>query len=265
MYDDEKCGQCRSGLDITTNMKISSCFCSIPFKNIDLKSFDNLFHAWLTISSIEDYIRWEHNFISSCKTCDLHFKKVCQGGCLGYKICDMDIIDKSNVGKIYYKEGQDEYNKKLSKIYINFLNEKYDEALSLINSVEQEDKDSKIKHVCLYIYVIKGMITDAEAIAYDLVEHATFPSNLAHEIAGVMQKFGFKDEAIKIMEKSLKIKNQNITQDYKTHLGLAKLYHERGENEISSYHNMQAIKETPRALKMMRERNCNEEKKHEIV
>mgnify|MGYP000854502342 FL=1 len=160
MYDDIKMGQCRTYLDITTNMNISSCFCSIPFTDIPLSLFSSLTHAWQFIKNIEDDLRWNQPTKESCEQCSLWETHQCQGGCLGYKVDNKQYIDNNYVNSHFDLL---EYSKKVSELFILFHKSRYSEFIEQYKNIENRITQTQSQEMS-HLYIVSRILSGDESV-----------------------------------------------------------------------------------------------------
>lgn len=160
MYDDLKTGQCRTYLDITTNMNISSCFCSIPFTDISLSVFSSLTHAWQFIKNIEDDLRWNQPTKKSCGQCALWNTHQCQGGCLGYKVDNKQYIDSNYINSHF---NMLEYSKKVSELFILFHQNRYSEFVEQYKNVENSLMQTQNQDL-YHLYILSKILSGDESV-----------------------------------------------------------------------------------------------------
>ncbi|WP_042199102.1 radical SAM protein [Paenibacillus camerounensis] len=154
IHDDLKFGACRTGVDITTNAKLSSCFCSVPIRDTGLRKYKNIWHAWLSLEHLENKIRWERYTKESCKTCSYHTQQICQGGCLGYKIDAGEHVDFAGI-KYSQNDLPDHYLEELASAYKFFYKSNYVDCYlvlkRLLTQYEHERALWLMAVVCVYL------------------------------------------------------------------------------------------------------------------
>lgn len=97
--DPNRMSHCETCVDISNNLIVQTCFCSLPFEYIKLTDFKSFKECRNFIKSYEDVIRWKTYVIEDCENCTYNRRKICQGGCMGYnKNNDLLKIDKSFLG-----------------------------------------------------------------------------------------------------------------------------------------------------------------------
>lgn len=179
MYDDLKIGQCRTYLDITTNMNISSCFCSIPFTDIPLSIFSSLTHAWQFIKNIEDDLRWNKATKKRCEQCLVWKTHQCQGGCLGYKVDNKQYIDNNYINTHFDLL---EYCKKVSDLFILFHQNRYSEFVEQYRNVENFITQAQSQEL-FHLYIISRLLSGDESVSVSYLKQNLKDTNNALSVA----------------------------------------------------------------------------------
>lgn len=257
MYDDLKMSQCRTYLDITTNMNISSCFCSIPFIDIPLSVFSSLTHAWQFIKNIEDDLRWNKPTKKSCEKCELWNTHQCQGGCLGYKVDNKQYIDISYVNSHFDKL---EYSRKVSELFILFHQNRYSEFVKQYKNVENSITQEHRREI-FHLYILSRILSGDESVTVsDLKQNLKETYNAlsaALDYACVLHDNMRTVDAIAIAYEGISLAGQEKHRAYK----LYEFLHKTIQNNIESKKCLiQYYKLAPLALKRQmlhrQEMNC---------
>ena len=154
MFDDGKVAQCRTSLDIECSGMLSSCYCSIPLDHIELDDFQTIWYAWLSIEHVENKLRWDGIAIDDCKECSYHSDKICQGGCLGYKVEPSQSLTYEEL----ISEQQDlptKYLSQLAQAYKLFYTKEYKDCYILLKELLNEYTHERTLWLmvltCLYV------------------------------------------------------------------------------------------------------------------
>ena len=184
MYDDYKYGMCRTSLDFTTDSKLSSCFCSIPMNNIIIEDFDGLFHAWLCIEYYENIIRWERCTIDRCNSCQYHEQRICQGGCLGFKISKAEYISKSTLFSTLERLPHN-YLNRLAKAYGYFFTRNYELCLLIVTQLHNEYYYDRTEWLFIMCSLIVHEEVNMPAIE-EFIKNNSYPAVRGVDLASVL-------------------------------------------------------------------------------
>lgn len=236
-------GQCSTALDITQNAQIASCFCSVMFNNISYEKFDSLTHAWLFIKYIEDELKWNVYTKDSCKVCENNKRRLCQGGCLGYKPIANRVIDGASLSdfNLLY-----DISKEISKLYISYKNgdfcKCYEKSCELLNKDEYKNSMA-IKEIMLLSSV--GIVRDRKILdeIEILVTTSYYPAIEALICASVLAENKQLDYAIHIAEVGIECE-KNINK-FRLHYFLYKAYKKKKMINESNLHLISYYKLSP--------------------
>ncbi len=225
--------QCSTALDITPDFNIASCFCSMQFKNINVDRFDSLTHAWLFIKYLEDEIKWSVYTKDSCVGCENNIKKVCQGGCLGYK----PGIDKVfNEEKLFDKCELLNRAGDIAKLYVLYKNQNYLDSYNLANQYLQDEKykyNDAVKEIQILsaIYLKKYKTFEKEIIK--MIKESVYPSLEAYLFASALYDDSL-DFSIEIAELGLLLDDTKAR--YHLHYLLYEAFKQKGMKEKAYRH-----------------------------
>ncbi len=248
MYDDLKVGQCRTYLDITTNMNVSSCFCSIPFVDIPLSFFSSLTHAWQFICNIEDDLRWNEPTKESCKTCIFWNTHKCQGGCLGYKVSSNQYIDKN-----YINSHQDLVvkSKAYADLFVLFHKGCYTDYISKYETIKSSS-DNILDHELLHLYIISRLLTEDVSVSLHYLKknlHNNYNVlSEALDYARLLYDNGRTDDAVAIAYEGISLAKDETYRAYKLYEFLSRVMPNRAE---SQKYLIQYYKSAPLAVKKL--------------
>lgn len=247
MYDDLKSGQCRTYLDITTNANISSCFCSLPFRDVSMESFDSLTHAWLFIKDLEDEIRWNKHTKESCVTCELSQNQICQGGCLGYKIIENQFVDPNflikNQDKLYKL-------KAIADIYIRFHTGNYESGYECCKALDAEMRGTHLLEM-LYLYncICAKKDMDLLTLVGNYLERSYHPSTEAMEFVTILKNSNFKELAVDVAKMGIELENSQRCNTYRLYEFLYLAYKDMGDVKNSKRALLDYYRRAPIAIK----------------
>lgn len=188
IYDDMKYAMCRTGLDITSENYLASCFCSVPIKEVRLEDFKSLWSAWITISYFENEIRWNRVTYDRCKTCEYHLKKICQGGCLGYKFRSDEFVDLNKYSQML-KALPEKYIERLGDAYKLFFTMHMEESWNMLIGLCDEYKYENT----LWLKAIVGIyLYKEERIDFikELIDNSSYPAVIGMDMARVLKEVG---------------------------------------------------------------------------
>lgn len=188
IYDDMKYAMCRTGLDVTSENYVSSCFCSVPIKNVRLDDFKSIWSAWITISYFENEIRWNRVTFDRCKTCEYHLKKVCQGGCLGYKFGRDEFVDLYGYRQMF-KTLTENYIERLGEAYRLFFTRKMEESWNVLAELHNECNFEN----ALWLKAIVGIYLHKEEqmdCIKELINNSSYPAVMGIDMARVLREVG---------------------------------------------------------------------------
>jgi radical SAM protein with 4Fe4S-binding SPASM domain len=232
MYDNLKSGQCKTYLDITTNANIASCFCSLPFRDVSIESFGSLTHAWQFIKFLEDEIRWNKYTKDSCVTCELSKNQICQGGCLGYKITEDQLIDQNFLNK-----NRDLIHKleAIANIYINFHTGNYEIAYETCKNLKNEELGARLVEK-LFLYNSICLKNDAELLnsISNYLKKSYHPSTEAWEFVIMLNNNHFEQLAIEVAKIGIEMETKQIYNTYRLHEFLFLAYKDMGDINSSN-------------------------------
>lgn len=77
--------KCTTIVDISPDLKVTTCFCGTQFSDLTIYDFVSLEEANLFAEYIENRMRFEVPSDEKCIDCNFRKKSICQGGCLGHK------------------------------------------------------------------------------------------------------------------------------------------------------------------------------------
>jgi hypothetical protein len=80
--------RCGTVLTISPGLGIGSCYSAMGRLPFTLSSFPSLAAADALVRACEDHIRWSEPPHPECSACSLFRRRLCQGGCLGYRRVD---------------------------------------------------------------------------------------------------------------------------------------------------------------------------------
>jgi len=246
MYDDLKIGQCHTYLDITTNMNISSCFCSIPFTDIPVSIFSSLTHAWQFIKNIEDDLRWNQPTQQNCAQCTLWNTRQCQGGCLGYKVGDKQYIDNDYVESHFDAL---EYSKKVAELFILFHQNRYSEFIKQYRDIENLITQTQSQEI-FHLYILSKMLSRDESMTVSYLKqnlkNAHNALSVALDYACILHDNMRTNDAITIAYEGISLAEQEKYKAYKLYELLHKIVHDNVESKKCL---IQYFKLAPLALK----------------
>lgn len=247
MYDDLKSGQCRTYLDITTNANIASCFCSLPFQDIPIESFKSLTHAWLFIKSLEDKIRWNKYTKDSCVTCELSRSRICQGGCLGYKITENQFVDQN-----FMNERRDLLQRLevIADVYINFHTGNYEVSYNHCKAaLNIEEQDARlVEKLYLYNSICLKKDIDFLALIGNYLKEVYHPSTEAWGFV-ILLKNNHYELAIEIAKIGITLEINQPHNKYKLYEFLYLAYNDIGDIKSSKRALLDCYKMAPIAIK----------------
>ena len=236
-------GQCSTALDITQNAQIASCFCSVMFENISYDAFDSLTHAWLFVKYIEDELKWNVYTKDACKECENNKRRLCQGGCLGYKPIANRLINSVSLSS--YNVCYD-ISREISQLYIFYKNGNFDKCYEKSLELLSKDKyknSMAIKEIMLLssigIRQERRLIDEIET----LVATSYYPAIEALIFASVLEENKELDYAIHIAEVGVECE-KNINK-YRLHYFLYKAYKKKKMNNVSNLHLINYYKLSP--------------------
>lgn len=238
-------GQCCTALDISTNANITACFCSVQFKDIKMDKFDSLTHAWLFIKYIEDEIKWNIYTKDSCRDCSDNKKRLCQGGCLGYKPQISTPFDEK---KMSYKEELFEKARVISQLFISYKRADFDDCYKASNAAnERYANNTTIREISMLAAINLRKEKDFKKEIDLLLIESFYPSLDALVYATELKKNGFLDLAIYAAELGVKLE-KNINK-YKLHYFLFEAYKEKNIVEKSNINLINFYKLSPDFIK----------------
>lgn len=240
-------GQCSTALDITQEAKIASCFCSVILKDISYKEFDSLTHAWLFIKYIEDELKWDVYTKDSCEKCENNKKRLCQGGCLGYKPIFNRMIDSVSLSKtkMFYN-----ISKEIAQLYMAYKNGDFDTCYERSLKLLEEDEyqySQDIKEIMLLSSIGIGRDADYLEEIETLVATSYYPAIEALVFATVFEENAKLDFAIYIAELGVKCE-KNINK-FRLYFFLYNAYKKKKMHTESSLHLINYYKASPNYTK----------------
>lgn len=207
IYDDMKYAMCRSGLDITTDAQLASCFCAIPIKNISIYEFESLWSAWLTIDYYENKIRWERTTYEKCKSCKYHINKICQGGCLGYKVKAGEYVDQYK-----YQEElaglPENYLTRLGEAYKLFFTKRMQESREILDVLYTKCKYEKT----LWLRAVASIFLkngDQMDCIKEIIDASSYPAVTAMEMGRILIEINDNHKCKDVLEYSFGIVNKH--------------------------------------------------------
>ena len=232
IYDDMKYAMCRTGLDITTDAQLASCFCSVPIKDVKVNDFGNIWSAWLTIDYYENLIRWERVTYDKCKSCKYHMGKICQGGCLGYKIISGEYVDQRK-----YQEAlavlPKNYLVRLGKAYRLFFTNRMQESWEILEKLNLEYQYEKTLWLRAIVSTCLKQETMMDCIK-DLIDNSSYAAVSAMEIGRMLVESGENAYCKMTLEYAFGIVNKKDVGYNKLLCGLIEIA-KRGNNCADIY------------------------------
>lgn len=242
-------GQCSTALDISSDARITSCFCSMQFEGIATSDFSSLTHAWLFIKYLEDYVKWNTHTKEDCMECIYSKRRLCQGGCLGYKLNENSVNSRDilfSQKKLY------ERAKIVSKLLILYrkgkIQECYDESKNMLKKQDLAEEVEKIYLLCA-IYLNKN--EDYQDRVNYLLKKSYYPALDAFCYASALKENGFLDIAINIACSGLELEKNKMNGKYKIYYFLYEAYMKKNETEKAYLYLIRFFKSSPKLNKKM--------------
>lgn len=243
-------GQCSTALDISPDSKITSCFCSMQFEDIVMSDFSSLTHAWLFIKYLEDHAKWDMYTKEDCIGCIYNERRLCQGGCLGYKLSGNSVNSRNvllSQKKLY------ERAKIVSKILILYqtgkIQECYDESKKILKMQDMGEEATKVFLLCA-IYLKKNV--NYQDRIHCLLQKSFYPTLDAFCYASALKENGFLDIAINIACLGLELEKNKISCKHKIYYFLYEAHMKKNETEKAYLYLIRFFKSSPKLNKILR-------------
>ncbi len=198
--------KCSTILDIAPNLKVTSCFCGVQFRDLYLNDFDSLKQAQYFAEEIENEMRFCVLSSDQCNSCKKRIDFICQGGCIGHKNNDkLRYIDKTQLNKFINNKPLDfceiNYNYKLKsndkivthnsiiQFPVRTLNAMFDSEIvnselykKVIESCVSEI-DKEPENPFMYIYIARQLLkTKNYSVVYSILDRMPDDDNEANNI-----------------------------------------------------------------------------------